>query len=63
MLALAFLLLVGITLVAESIEQPIAKGYIYFSMGFSIFVIALVIRQNTTSKEKPVKLKKTIDKQ
>jgi predicted tellurium resistance membrane protein TerC len=43
-LALAFLLLIGITLIAESIEQPIAKGYIYFSMGFSIFVISLIIR-------------------
>ena len=43
-LALSFLLLIGISLVAESIEQPIAKGYIYSAMAFSIFVEFLVIR-------------------
>ena len=43
-LALSFLLLIGISLIAESIEQPIAKGYIYSAMAFSIFVEFLVIR-------------------
>lgn len=43
-LALSFLLLIGISLIAESIEQPIAKGYIYSAMAFSIFVEILVIR-------------------
>jgi predicted tellurium resistance membrane protein TerC len=33
-MALAFLLLIGISLIAEGVEQPIAKGYIYFAMGF-----------------------------
>jgi predicted tellurium resistance membrane protein TerC len=57
MLALSFLLLIGITLVAESVEQPIAKGYIYFAMGFSIFVEFMVIRMNKgKGKGKPVDL-------
>lgn len=43
-LALAFLLLIGISLVAESIDQPIEKGYIYSAMAFSIFVEYLVIK-------------------
>lgn len=60
-LALAFLLLIGISLVAEGVEQPIAKGYIYFAMGFSIFVEFLVIRSNAKKKEKPVKLKKLMN--
>lgn len=45
-LALSFLLLIGITLIAESVEEPIAKGYIYSAMVFSIFVESLVIRAN-----------------
>ena len=44
MLALSFLLLLGMTLVAEGLGQHIAKGYIYFAMGFSIFVEALNLR-------------------
>lgn len=57
MLALAFLLLIGISLIAESIEQPIAKGYMYFAMGFSIFVEVLVLRATKKRKTKPVELK------
>lgn len=38
MLALSFLLLIGIMLVAEGIGTPISKGYIYFAMAFSLFV-------------------------
>lgn len=38
MLALSFLLLIGIMLVAEGLEQHIPKGYIYFAMAFSVFV-------------------------
>ena len=44
MLALSFLLLLGMTLVAEGFGQYIPKGYIYFAMGFSIFVEALNLR-------------------
>jgi predicted tellurium resistance membrane protein TerC len=44
MLALSFLLLIGTTLVAESFHLEIPKGYIYFAMGFSVFVEVLNIR-------------------
>jgi predicted tellurium resistance membrane protein TerC len=44
MLALSFLLLVGMSLVADSFGQHIPKGYIYFAMGFSVFVEALNLR-------------------
>jgi predicted tellurium resistance membrane protein TerC len=38
MLALSFLLLIGVSLIGEGLDQHIPKGYIYFAMGFSIFV-------------------------
>ena len=38
MLALSFLLLIGMSLVADGFHQHISKGYIYFAMGFSVFV-------------------------
>lgn len=41
MLALAFLLLIGVTLIAEGLHQHISKGYIYFAMAFSVVVEAL----------------------
>lgn len=44
MLALSFLLLIGMALVAEGAGQHIPKGYLYFAMGFSIFVEALNLR-------------------
>jgi predicted tellurium resistance membrane protein TerC len=44
LLALAFLLLIGVSLIAEGIDQPSAKGHIYFAMGFSIFVEALILK-------------------
>lgn len=44
MLALSFLLLIGVTLIAESIDRHIAKGYIYFAMAFSVFVELLNLR-------------------
>jgi len=43
-LALSFLLLIGMSLIAESFDQHIPKGYIYFAMGFSVFVEALNLR-------------------
>jgi len=54
MLALAFLLLIGVTLIAESFEQHIPKGYIYFAMAFSVFVEMLNIRLR--KKTPPVEL-------
>ncbi|MFN6964904.1 MAG: TerC family protein [Pyrinomonadaceae bacterium] len=44
MLALAFLLLIGVTLIAEGLHQHISKGYIYFAMAFSVFVELLNMR-------------------
>jgi predicted tellurium resistance membrane protein TerC len=41
MLALSFLLMVGVTLIAEGLEFHIPKGYIYFAMGFSGMVETL----------------------
>lgn len=38
MLALSFLLLIGIALIADGLDQHIPKGYIYFAMAFSVFV-------------------------
>ena len=44
MLALSFLLLIGVVLVADGLGVHIAKGYIYFAMGFSLFVELLNVR-------------------
>ena len=55
MLALSFLLLLGMTLVAEGFGQHIAKGYIYFAMGFSVFVEALNLRVRSGE---PVRLRR-----
>ena len=50
MLALSFLLLIGVMLVAEGFHQTIPKGYIYFSMAFSVFVEMLNIRLRKQAK-------------
>jgi predicted tellurium resistance membrane protein TerC len=54
MLALAFLLLIGVTLVGEGFSQHIPKGYVYFAMAFSVLVEILNIRLR--KKAKPVHL-------
>ena len=56
MLALSFLLLIGFSLVAEGLEFHIPKGYIYFAMGFSVFVEILNLQLR--GKAKPVELRK-----
>jgi predicted tellurium resistance membrane protein TerC len=43
-LALAFLLLIGVMLVAEGVGHHVPKGYIYFAMAFSLFVELLNLR-------------------
>jgi len=43
-LALSFLLLIGFTLIVEGLHQHIPKGYVYFAMGFSVFVEMLNLR-------------------
>ena len=55
MLALSFLLLIGFTLIVEALHQHIPKGYIYFAMGFSVFVEMLNLRLRRPA-EKPVTL-------
>jgi predicted tellurium resistance membrane protein TerC len=54
MLALSFLLLIGMSLIAEGLDQHIPKGYIYFAMGFSVLVEMLNLRMS--KKAKPVHL-------
>src|SRR5215467_9765407 len=56
MLALSFLLLIGVALVAEGFHKEIPKGYIYFAMAFSVGVETLNIRMRTKRK-KPVELR------
>lgn len=55
MLALSFLLLIGVTLIADGLGHHIPKGYIYFAMGFSVFVEVLNLR--ASAKSKPVHLR------
>ena len=54
MLALSFLLLIGLSLLLEGFDQHIPKGYIYFAMGFSVFVEMINLRLR--KKSKPVEL-------
>jgi predicted tellurium resistance membrane protein TerC len=54
MLALSFLLLIGMSLILEGFEHHIPKGYIYFAMGFSVFVEMINLRLKKVSK--PVQL-------
>jgi predicted tellurium resistance membrane protein TerC len=56
MLALSFLLLIGFSLIVEALHFHIPKGYIYFAMGFSIFVELLNLRARAKSKSEPVHL-------
>jgi predicted tellurium resistance membrane protein TerC len=53
-LALSFLLLIGVSLIAEGFEQHIPKGYIYFAMAFSVFVEMINLR--VRRKADPVQL-------
>ena len=49
------MLLIGFTLIVEGLHQHIPKGYIYFAMGFSVFVEMLNLRMRK-SDAAPVKL-------
>lgn len=57
MLALSFLLLIGFTLIIEALHFHIPKGYIYFAMGFSVFVEMLNLRMRSKQKRDPVHLR------
>jgi predicted tellurium resistance membrane protein TerC len=56
MLALSFLLLIGVSLIAEGFEQHIPKGYIYFAMAFSVFVEMLNLKMKSKTRN-PVELR------
>jgi len=56
MLALSFLLLIGVALIADAFERHIPKGYIYFAMAFSVFVEMLNLRLRA-HQQAPVKLR------
>ena len=59
MLALSFLLLIGVALIAEGLDQHIPKGYIYFAMAFSVFVEMLNLKLRGRAIE-PLKLREPI---
>jgi predicted tellurium resistance membrane protein TerC len=62
MLALSFLLLIGMSLVGEGLGQHIPKGYIYFAMGYSVFVEALNLWMAKKGVE-PVHLRSAYEKE
>jgi len=55
MLALSFLLLIGVSLIAEGLDYHIPKGYIYFSMAFALLVD--ILQMKTSKPSKPVETK------
>lgn len=58
MLALSFLLLIGLTLLLEGFDQHVPKGYIYFAMSFSVFVeiLNIRVRRRRQARSRPVEL-------
>jgi predicted tellurium resistance membrane protein TerC len=62
MLALSFLLLIGMSLIAEGFDIHIPKGYIYFAMGFSVFVELLNLRVRAPRTE-PVHLRPHVEEE
>ena len=59
MLALSFLILIGVALVGEGVDVHIPKGYIYFAMAFSVVVEMLNLRLRKLRQ--PVRLHKDIE--
>ena len=55
-LALSFLLMIGMVLIADGFEVKVPKGYVYFAMGFSVFVEVLNMRLRKVRREAPVRL-------
>ena len=56
MLALSFLFVIGVALIAEGLDQPVPKGYIYFAMAFSVCVEMLNLRLRRRAAQ-PVRLR------
>jgi predicted tellurium resistance membrane protein TerC len=66
MLALSFLILIGVALIGEGLGFHIPKGYIYFAMAFSVVVEMLnmqVRKRMSKTTEEPVQLRKKIEEQ
>jgi predicted tellurium resistance membrane protein TerC len=61
MLALSFLLLIGVSLLAEAFDQEIPKGYIYFSMAFAVLVELLNLKAKSKSDKRRVVINKLKD--
>jgi len=57
MLALAFLFVIGVVLIADGFDHHIPKGYVYFAMAFSVCVEALNIRMRKKRAGSPVQLR------
>jgi predicted tellurium resistance membrane protein TerC len=55
-LALSFLLLIGMSLIGDGLDMHIPKGYVYFAMGFSVFVEMINLRVRDSGAA-PVKLR------
>ncbi len=60
MLALAFLILIGVTLIADGFDVHVPKGYVYFAMAFSVSVEILNIRLRRKRQSSALKLNKKI---
>lgn len=58
MLALSFLMLIGVTLIAEGFDIHVPRGYIYFAMAFSFGVELLNLRVRR-GRTKPIKLRQS----
>jgi predicted tellurium resistance membrane protein TerC len=63
MLALSFLILIGMALIGEGVGFHIPKGYIYFAMAFSVAVEMLNIQVRKRMAAAPVKLRKKLDEE
>jgi predicted tellurium resistance membrane protein TerC len=61
MLALSFLILIGVALIGEGLGFHIPKGYIYFAMAFSVVVEILNLRLRKRVAQRPVKLRATME--
>ena len=62
-LALSFLLLIGISLMGDGLGMHVPKGYIYFAMGFSVFVEVINLRLRGTTATPPVHLHQRYDRE
>lgn len=62
-LALAFLILVGVALIAEGLDLHIPKGYIYFAMAFSLCVEMINIRARRNKEVETLQLSRFIEKE